>query len=245
MNTFEDRLKLLMDFCKNDPVFSIIHTQLINVPNVDFDVWHKKVLSTTGCMAGSGKLIFPTNLDERMSLMYQLLDKVNENEIELISFAYNFFSSSSIQTDSILYAFNEAIVEPLARELSYRIEDLEDKLPEDNEDIFSLANIQIIHNANNVIQQSASGNNIKQSANIESDSKLGCLFDELRQELQKLIKDKEKLENALQVLETSAELARNGGTKLPSVKALLESLGTLGNISSIVSSILAVVATIG
>jgi len=46
MNTFNDRLRMLMDYCKSDPVLSMIHVQLISMPGVDFDSWHKKVLST-------------------------------------------------------------------------------------------------------------------------------------------------------------------------------------------------------
>ena len=179
MNTFNDRLKLLMDYCKTDPVLSVIHTQLINMPSVDFDAWHNEILSTVGGMVGSGDLTFPTNLEERMALMYQLLDKVDRNKIDLINFAHNFFATGDRHIDSIIYAFNEAVVDPLARELAYRIEDLEEEMPENNKEIYPLANIQIIHNAANVVQQSASGNNIQQSASIENGHELKQLFSDL------------------------------------------------------------------
>ena len=245
MNTFSDRLNMLMDYCKTDPVTVAIHEQLINMPSVNFESWHKDVLSTMGGMVGSGDLTFPTELEERMALMYQLLDKINDSEIDLLDFSHSFFAIGDNSIDSIIFAFNDAIVEPLARELAYRIEDLEEEMPEDNQEIFPLANIQIIHNAANVVQQTASGNNISQNANIESKDELSQLFNDLRQELRSVINKEPRIDDALQIVQTSQDLANNGVKSLPSIKALLSSLGAMGNVSSIVSGIIAVVATIG
>jgi len=244
MNTFNDRLKLLMDYCKSDPVLSMIHAQLISMPGVDFDSWHTEVLSTVGGME-NGDLTFPTDLEQRMALMYQLLNKVDQEEIDLINFGHSFFHTGDNRVDSIIYAFNEAVVEPLARELSYRIEDLEEEMPEDNREAYPLANIQIIHNAENVVQQSASGNNIHQNANIANANELKQLFGELRHELQSVVKEKQELGKALQVVQSSEEMAQKGAAYLPSVKILLGSLGALGNVGSIVSAILAAIASIG
>jgi len=245
MNTFNDRLRLLVDYFKSDPVLSIIHSQLLSMPGVDFDSWHQGVLSTVGGMVGSGELSFPTDIEKRMALMYQLLNKINSGEIDLIDFAHNFFATGDNRIDSIIYAFNEAVVEPLTRELSYRIEELEEEMPENNREVYPLTNIQIIHNAENVVQQSASGNNIQQNARIESNSELKRLFDELRHELQSNIKDKEELENAMHIVKSSEEITRQGSKSLPSVRVLLESLGAIGNVGSIVSAILAAVVSIG
>jgi len=245
MNTFDDRLKLLMAYCKSDPVFSNIHEQLINMPSVNFQEWHDKVKSTVGGMVGSGDLSFPVDLEERMALMYQLLDRIDRKEIDLIGFAHNFFVTGDSRIDSISDAFNDAVVEPLARELAYRIEELEEELPEDSKEQYPLANIQIIHNAANVIQQSASGNNIQQNASQDIGNELVQLYSELRQELQSVISDKGELEEALQLVQSSEDLSNKGNASLPTVKVLLKSLGALGNVGSIVSSILGVVATIG
>ena len=73
MNTFDDRLSLLMDYCQNDVVFQVIDQQLTSIESVDFDAWYTDRKSTMRGMIGSGQLSFPTNLDERLSLMYQLL----------------------------------------------------------------------------------------------------------------------------------------------------------------------------
>jgi len=245
MNTFNDRLRLLMDYCKSDTVLSLIHAQLMSMPGVDFDSWHKEVLSTVGGMVGSGDLTFPTGLEQRMALMYQLLNKVDNNEIDLINFAHNFFATGDSGIDSIIYAFNEAVVEPLARELSYRIADLEEEMPEDNREGYPLANIQIVHNAQNVIQQSASGSNIQQHANIENNTELNELFIKLRSEVESTITDPSELQSAMQIIDSTEEMAEKGKSSLPSLKVLLGSLGALGNIGSIVSAILAAVAIIG
>jgi len=245
MNTFDDRLRLLVNYCQSDPVLSIIHNQLMSMSGVDFEYWHKEVLSTVGGMVGSGELSFPTDLEKRMALMYQLLNKIAEKEIDLTGFAHNFFATGNNGIDSLIYAFNDAVVEPLTRELSYRIEELEEDLPDDNREIYSLANIQIIHNAENVVQQSATGNNIQQNATIKSKNELEKLFDDLRDELKATIEQKQKLEEALNVVETSKELARKRPSSLLSVKILLGSLGAMGNVGSIVSAIIAAMSSIG
>lgn len=244
MNTFEDRLRLLMDYCETDPVLSVIHLQLLAMPGVDFDSWYSEALSTKGGMAGSGDLKFPTDLEKRMATMYQLLSRVNKEEIGLMGLARNFFITGDNRIDSMIFAFNDAVVEPLTRELSYRIEDLVEEMPEDSHEIYSLANIQIIHSAENVVQQSASGRNIQQTAVIEGGDHLADLFKELRQELQRTIETNEELEQALQVVQSSEEIAKQGSSSYPSVSVLLGSLRTLGNIGSIVSAILAGIASV-
>lgn len=236
---------MLMDYCKSDPVLSLIHAQLMSMSGVDFDSWQKEVLSTVGGMAGSGDLSFPTDLEQRMALMYQLLNKVDNEEIDLIDFAHNFFATGDSRIDSIIYAFNDAVVEPLCRELSYRIEDLEEDMPEDSREEYPLANIQIVHNAQNVIQQTASGSNIQQHASIENNNELKELFSQLRGELKSQLSDSNEVENAVQIVNSSEEMAQNGKSSLPALKVLLGSLGVMGNVGSIVSAILAAVAIIG
>ena len=93
MNTFEDRLSLLMDYCQNDEVFRVIDQQLTSVESVDFDAWYTDRKSTIGGMVGSGQLSFPTNLDERLSLMYQLLRKINAEEVDFLDFTNLYFLS--------------------------------------------------------------------------------------------------------------------------------------------------------
>lgn len=95
MNTFDDRLNAFVYFCKNDPVFSIIHNQLINNPNIDFNRWYEEKLGTRSSMAGSANLEFPPEPDNRLSLMYQLLLAIQSAQIDGISFFVDFFAMSS------------------------------------------------------------------------------------------------------------------------------------------------------
>jgi hypothetical protein len=245
MNTFDDRLSLLMDYCKNDEVFQMIDDQLKNVNSVDFDSWYAERKATMGGMVGSGQLTFPTNLDQRLSVMYQLLSKVNAGEVEFMDFSHTFFATGDTRIDSLIYAFNEAIVEPLARELSYRFEEIEEAMPENQRDTVPLANIQIIHNAQNVIQQSATGSNIAQTANIEQNKELDGLFAKLKKEIHEAVDDNESKKESIEIVESAQALANAESPKPRAVKALLKTLPTLGNIGSIVSAILSAIASMG
>jgi len=242
MNTFEDRLSLLMDYCQNDEVFRVIDQQLTSIEFVDFDAWYTDRKSTMGGMVGSGQLSFPTNLDERLSLMYQLLRKINSEEVNFLDFTNTFFAVVDSRIDSHIYAFNEAIVEPLSRELGYRFEEIEESLPENQRDTVPLANIQIIHNAHTVIQQSASGSGINQSAIIEKDNKVQQLFSDLRREIQSAIQDAGQIQEAMEITKSAEILATATEPKPAAVKALLKTLPSLGNIGSIVSAILSAIA---
>ncbi len=245
MNTFDDRLSLLMDYCKNDVVFQVIDNQLTNIDCIDFDTWYSERKSTMGGMVGSGQLVFPTNLDQRLSLMYQLLCRINSGEIDLIDFSHTFFATGDSRIDSLIYAFNDAIVEPLSRELSYRFEEIEETLPENQRDTVPLANIQVIHNAHNVIQQSAVGSDISQTAAIEKNDELEKLFKNLKEEIGKVVEDKEKERESMEVAESAQSLVLAEPPKPMAAKVLLNTLPPLGNIGSIVSAILSSLALMG
>jgi len=119
MNTFADRLSLFMEYCGNDEVFQGINRQLTSV---DFDSWYAERKSTKRGVAGSGQQAFPRNRDERSSLLYQLLWRIDSGEINLVDFLNTFFSAGGNEIDSLVYAFNKTIVKPLSRELVYRFE---------------------------------------------------------------------------------------------------------------------------
>lgn len=245
MNTFDDRLSLLMDYCQKDEVFQTIHKQLTKDHFSDFDSWYKERKSTMGSMVGSGQLVFPTNLDARLSLMYQLLCRINSGEISLIDFSHTFFAIGDSRIDSLIYAFNEAIVDPLTRELRYRFDDIEEQLPADQKDTVPLTNIQVIHSAQNVIQQSAAGSNISQSAVIEKNSELEALFEELKQEIDAAIDDHAEKSEYREVAESAHDLLCSDKPKVTAAKTLLNNLPTLGNIGSVVSAIFAAIGTFG
>src|SRR5438552_2086643 len=70
-NTFEDRTAVFLKFCRTDPVFSGIREQLVSNPHVNFKEWEKESLASGTGWVGSCKLNFPTEEDDRLSLLFQ------------------------------------------------------------------------------------------------------------------------------------------------------------------------------
>ncbi|MCS0352845.1 hypothetical protein ND920_14745 [Vibrio ordalii] len=242
MNTFDDRLDLLISFCKDDDFFSKLDQQLIANPKAEFDSWYKAASS----FDNRGSLSFPTNIDERLSIMYELLCRIKNKQIDLISFCSNNFVISSSRIDEYIYSFNDVVSEPLFRELGYRLEDIQDELPVDN--TFEVASpiLQIIHHAENVIQQNAFGNNNQQSAEIHnSNDELTRLFIGLRNEVNSLSISPEDKADSIDSIDTCEELAKVEKPRKGTIEKLLNMLPKMGNVASIVSAIITIIGTVG
>jgi hypothetical protein len=237
MNSFEDRLNIFLNFCSTDEIFSVFHHQLIMVEDVDFNQWFSAIQSTISSMAGSGRLVFPIDVEQRLSIMYQLLHHVREGKIDFISFSTDFFALSTSQITAYVRAFNEAITTQLVRELSYRLENMLDSLPEDTSTKVSPSVIQIIHNAQNVVQQTAAGNNITQTANLEVSSEIEELFEKLKVAVQGAVSSSEQQE-CLEIVEAAKEEATAQKPKLSVLKALFSSLPSVNSVLSITVSIM-------
>jgi hypothetical protein len=246
MNTFGDRLALLMNYCRTDEVFAKMNDQLLGNASVNFDEWYAHIRETIGSMIGSGNLTFPVDLDNRLSLMYQLLYRIDNNQLDLIDFSTNFLVTGSSRYDDYISAFNEAISQPLFREMQYRLQDLGDELPGDSSAEVPLSIIQIIQHAENVIQQNALGNGNQKSASIlNGTNELQNLFDKLRAELSLLSIPQEEKNRHLEVIEASEALATQANPKKASVRALLSTLPALGNMASVVSAIISAIEAFG
>jgi hypothetical protein len=233
MNSFEDRLNLLISYCKTDDFFQEIDKQLIGNTSVDFDGWYK-----TNDRKG---LKFPTNLDERLSIMYEILCKINNKDIDYLSFCCEFFVVGSNSIDAHISALNEVVSEPLFRELGYRLEDIENNLPSDNSDEVTSSILQIIHHAENVIQQNIIGDNNNQNAVItNTNNELDKLFSDLKTEINSLaISEEDRRENIESVV-ACEDLAKLESPKIGTIKKLLNILPPLGNVASIVSAIIVI-----
>jgi len=242
MNTFNDRLNLLISFFKTDDFFSKLDKQLIDNPKADFDFWFNTVSKSDN----RGRLSFPTEIDERLSVMYELLCRINEQKINMIGFCGNNFIIGSNKIDDYIYAFNDVVSQPLFRELGYRLEDIQDELPTDNSVEVSSPMIQIIHNAQNVIQQSAFGNNNHQSAEINnSNDELTQLFNELRNEISSLNLSNDEMVESIETIDSCEELLDSERPKVNTVKKLLGLLPSMGNVASITSAITTLIGTLG
>jgi hypothetical protein len=129
MNTFGDRIQNLAHFCEHDSVFGAIHQQLVNNPAVNFDEWLRKSLSSGTGWAGSCKLIFPINADDRLSLLYQFFLKAADPEFNVIGMLPHWFVVGSNRIDAYISAFIDAVLAPLFRELGYKFDEVEMRLP--------------------------------------------------------------------------------------------------------------------
>jgi hypothetical protein len=241
MNTFDNALNILLDFCETDPVFSSIHKQLQSVPEVDFDEWYEGRLASGGSMVGSCDLTFPTDPEIRMSLMYELLRRIRDGRVDFVGFATSFFALGTTKITPYVQAFNDAVTRPLVRELNYRLEELNETLPSDRSVVVPQSSIQIIHRAQNVIHQSAIGTQIQQNATQVVNPELVRLFDRLDHALQSLEDYRERQQEYSEIVTSARELAMSESPKPSAVKALLTSLPQIASVTSIVASILNII----
>lgn len=179
-NTFDDRLKVFVHFCETDTVFSRIHAQLQTIKGVDFDAWLAGCQASVRSMVGSGNLDLPIDEEHRMAIIYELLRRANDDRIDLLGFINNFFAISSNRITDHIQAFNDAITAQLIRELGYRLETLAEQLPDNKKDEVPVSMIQIIHQATNVIQQSATGTGNILTATQSFSPEMEQLFRELK-----------------------------------------------------------------
>jgi hypothetical protein len=239
MNTFNDRLNKLIHFCKEDPVFSNIHDQLLDIETQNIEEWYEERVSQAGAMAGSASLDFPTALQQRTSLQYKLLLALQNETISFDKFTKKFFVISSNKINAYIREFISAIVEPLCRELEYKLQEIEEDLPDDNTRLVSSRAIQVFKNEGDVIQQTAVGeSNIQQADQSGLPSEVECLFDELIQQINSEVEEKNDRKEALEVIETAKEEMKKSEPNQTIVQSLLNSLPQAEAIVSLTTEIL-------
>ncbi len=132
----------------------------MNHPKVDGNKWLKE--------HGNSRLDgfrFPVDADERLALQYQLVIAGAENPEGLIHRAVMWFHRPHGNVSTYVRAFAEAIMRPLFRELGYRLDDVEESLPETKTDAVSASALQVIHiKTESVIMQK---NEFTNSKNIQ------------------------------------------------------------------------------
>ena len=157
--TFGDRVVQFANFCRTDQVFSQIHKQLESHPQVDGNAW----LKSQGDVRLSG-LRFPVDPDQRLSLQYQLVIDGAENPDALITRTLWWYCDGGDMSEGVR-AFAEAIMRPLFRDLGYRLDDIEENLPEAKTDVVRSSQLQIIHiSTESVVMQR---NEFRNSKNIQ------------------------------------------------------------------------------
>jgi hypothetical protein len=236
-NTFDDRLKVFIKFCETDPVFSQIHRQILSVKRLNFDEWLEQGTKSVGSMVGSGQLDLPTDEEQRIATIYELLLRVNNGKVDVLGFIRNFFAISSTSITAHIEAFNDAITAQLIRELGYRLQEVADNLPVNKRESVPMASIQIIHHATNVIQQNAIGSSNTQSANQSVTNEIERLFGDLKCAA---ISEPEgmKTKEIEEIVETALIAAKATEPKTTLIKRLLGMLPPTAAVLSITASIL-------
>lgn len=75
-------------------------------------------------MAGSAPLEFPVSIDDRISVMYQLLLSFEEKRINFQRFCINFIESPDRSFNSYIKNLSKAVIRPLIRELNYKLDEI-------------------------------------------------------------------------------------------------------------------------
>lgn len=201
----------------------------MDVPGAELEKWFP------GNQRGMRKFKLPTDdEDRRIAVMYRMLHAFYTGTIQWESFCLSTFRLSSSSINDHLYALNENVIEPLVRDLGYRLTDVLEALPKDRSDTVSSASIQIVHHAENVIQQSATGNHIQQNANISNSPELQAKLDELRELIRTT---SQQVTEDLELLEKAQQEATSSGKKSV-VNALLQGISVAGSAGSIISAVL-------
>lgn len=239
-NTFDDRFNLFISFCKSDKVFSVIHNQLISLPEKDFDEWYKNVSSSGGSVVGSGRLVFPVTIDDRISIMYRLLLKIHSGEIRVHGFWLKFFAVSSTRIEDQIFAFSDAVIQPLVRELEYKLVEIEENLPEDNKEQVSSSIIQVINAGNNFTQQIMQGNQNSQSVvQNKIDPKIKNYLEQILRLVENSNIGNSEKEDATETINyIEQELLKSNPNK-KIIEKLFSTLPKIANIASIVGFIIA------
>jgi hypothetical protein len=120
--TFHQYLGIFMEFCENDPVVSVVTSQLKANNKVHFVKWLDDFERTGGSFVGSKHFVLPPDDEDRLALVYQFMLAVNSNNIELEGLMLDAFGTTNF--DQMIYVFNEQFFSKFVRDLGYRLQPL-------------------------------------------------------------------------------------------------------------------------
>lgn len=203
--TFNTRLAIFIDFCERDKVMGFITSQL---KRYDFAGWMEEFKKS----GGKKGLEYPLNEDDRISLFYQILLKINAKEVNFLAFSVMAFGSKTV--NELIQKFNEAITKPLVRDLDYKLEEKKVEIAA-SEDRQIPQELLVIITAENISNsQIAIGANIKQikvSRDMELDALVNKLADLIL--IDKSLKEVEKEDLLSDVESMKIEMQKNNPIK--------------------------------
>lgn len=118
---FNTRFEIFIHHCENDEVIKVITYQLKEI-DVHFKDWWERGQATGGSFVGSKEFHLPVEEIERDALLYQLILKIHNGEIEFSSFCMDYFGDTKY--DLMIQNFNSAILVLLVRSIGYRLEEI-------------------------------------------------------------------------------------------------------------------------
>jgi len=127
-NSFENRLRIFIHLCENDEIMKRITIQLKEC-DVEFDIWWNASQNTGGSFGGSKTYELPVEEIKRIALLYQLLLKIHDKEIDFFEFCLDYYGGSKY--DQMIYDFNSNITRELVREINYKLEEIIEEIDEE------------------------------------------------------------------------------------------------------------------
>lgn len=232
--TFSNNLNIFIDFCENDEIMRIISAQLKSNENVDVNKWFSDFQKTGVSITGSKEYVLPIDEEDRISLLYQLLLKMNSNELDFQGFCLGAYGKTNV-TDMVR-AFNDAISRLLVRDLSYRLDEIIETTNSDLKvPIEKLVVIQTGAGSNNAI---AIGEHIEQTV-INQSSELDELINKLSNEIlnSREILEEDKEDLMIDVDTIKKQLAK----KNPKKDLILPFLRNLASFSTLAFTVQAII----
>lgn len=239
-NSFSNNLNIFIDFCENDEIMRIISAQLKTNENVDINHWYSDFQNTGGSFIGSKKYLLPTNEEDRISLLYQLLLKMHSGEIDFQRFCIDAYGKTNF--DEMVWAFNDVISRPLIRDLGYRLDEIIETTNSDLE--VPIGKLVIIKTGDRSVNTIAIGENIKQTV-ISQSSKLDEHINKLSDEIlsSSEIPEEEKEDLMIDVDTIKKQLAKKNPKK-DRILPILRDLATFSTLASTVQKIITYVSTL-
>lgn len=237
--TFETRLDIFINFCENDKVMGFITSQL---KGYDFDRWMDK-FGDSGSIFGNFEL--PLDENDRLSLLYQILLRLNAHEFQFEAFCNRIFGPYENFT-RLPYKFNEAITTSLVRDLGYKLEEIGEKIEAVNEgQQITQERLIIINNGNITNSQLAIGTNIKQTK-ISRDIDLDALINKLADSIlgESSLKDADKDDLLIDVESMKKEMQKNKPNK-ERIMGYLDNFVTIASLAEISQKIIRYISASG
>ena len=120
--TWGEAFGRLIAHCETDAVMQVITGPLATDPRVDANKWWADALTSTRGMAGTGHFALPTDDDERTALLYQVLLKIEHEDVEISRFCDVVYGLTRYQ--DMADTFNREIVSKFTREVAYRLDEI-------------------------------------------------------------------------------------------------------------------------